>query len=363
MINHIKNGWKNNCGFILTFSNGSFFESSKTNGFTHIAEHLMFSGTKNIPKIELDKIFVNTLHDLEAVTSREALSVFCYFNLNDFEIAVKTIYDFIYNWECTADQFKDEKSQLVDESQEYFSSFDYKKRKYVYPSLPIHQSEPLGSLKLLKSLKFDDVKAIKSYWNVFVKKSNIDIIVMTGNISNNQKKLVNKLFAKIQNKTVYDKAKKSVSGKIELKRSGGFYFSGNGYNPKSLLLNEIYKNRWMFEDKFDFDYDFVQIDNVTAFFVFHIKENIDGDLLKEFFYKIITKSEFDTAKKSFLKKFNERIDSVNIVDSLRWFAGFQSRNYLEIEGIKDNPEKLYRYFEKIDYKEMLNFAKSIQKCN
>ena len=88
MINHVKNNWKKGCAVKITFSNGSFFETKKTEGYLHIAEHLAFSGTKDMSRNDLENYFGKIFGNIEASTSREDVSFFCDFHQNDFEQAI-----------------------------------------------------------------------------------------------------------------------------------------------------------------------------------------------------------------------------------------------------------------------------------
>jgi len=76
MINWYKNNLKHTCGIIITIKNGSFNEPQKYSGYTHIAEHMMFSGTKKISLPNLRDKHLKIFNKLEATTSREDVNIF-----------------------------------------------------------------------------------------------------------------------------------------------------------------------------------------------------------------------------------------------------------------------------------------------
>jgi len=124
MITIQKNGWKNTCGFVITIRNGSLFETKNEEGYTHFAEHMMFSGTKKLSRFKLREKYDKILNSLEATTSRDRVSLFGYFDLQDFDEAIDVLSQMMYKWKCEKENFQDEKKDIQNEIREYSTSYE-----------------------------------------------------------------------------------------------------------------------------------------------------------------------------------------------------------------------------------------------
>jgi hypothetical protein len=362
MINHIKNNWKNGCAVKITFNNGSFFETEKTEGYLHIGEHLAFSGTKSIPRNDLEIIFGKIFGNIEASTSREELSFFCDFHQNDFEQAIKILHEMIYYWHCTEKRIIEEKSMLKEESNDYFSSYEYRRTSYVYPLLPIRQSQVLASQKFINSFGYKDINKIQKFWNRFLQETSLDITVMCADLTLKNKQLLEKLFPKAKKQNRFSQNFNIVaSGKVDAKRVSGVYFKSNSYSIKSLLLNKMYKERWLRDEKSDFDYNFFMFDGLTVYYGYHDEKKISQQTIKRFFEKDFSRDDFNAAKKDFLKIFELLIDGMDSNLSLHWFDGFRFGRYAELKKKNMSPKEIYSAFDNIQYKEMLSFMDFVNK--
>jgi hypothetical protein len=360
MINHIKTNWKYGCCIKLTFNNGSYFEDQKTAGYLHIGEHLSFSGTKTINRNELGKLFGEIFGYIEATTSREAVAFFCDFHKDDFERSLKILHEMIYNWHCTEKRFKEEKRMLRNETKDYFSSYEYRRAKYVYSLLPIKQHQVITSNRFIESFNYRDVSKINKLWKKFLNASDLDITIITGELSLKNINIVEKLFPKAKKINKSNNNFKVLSlGTIKAGRAGGFYFKSNTYDLKTLLLDKMYNERWLNDDSIDIDYNFLIIDGTTAFYGYHDEKSINQIKIKDFFHTPFTFLEFSKAKQNFLKYFELLMDSMDSSTSLHWFDGFRIDKYAELGKIGVEPNKIYNYFQKIDYKDMISFIEGI----
>ncbi len=362
MINHVKNNWKKGCAVKITFDNGSFFETEKTEGYLHIGEHLAFSGTKGIPRNDLENLFGKIFGNIEASTSREDLSFFCDFHQNDFEQAIKILHEMIYNWQCTEKRFIKEKLMLKEESNDYYSSYEYRRTNYVYPLLPIRQSQVLASQKYINSFGYKDINVIQKFWNRFLQETGLDITVMCADLTLKNKKMLEKFFpkAKKQNRFLQN-FNIDAFGKIAAERAGGVYFKSNINSIKSLLLNKMYKERWLRDETLDFDYNFLMIEGLTVYYGYHDKKKISQQTIKSFFEKDFSRDDFIAVKKDFLKIFELLIDGMDSNLSLHWFDGFRFGKYAELKKKNMSPKEIYSVFDNIQYKEMLSFMDFVKK--
>lgn len=351
MYLHFKKDWKNTVAFILTIGNGSNIETKEEKGYVHFAEHMMFLQTKNISNKNLKNNFDYIFHDLEAQTNREEVKIFGYFDIADFDIAINTLSEMIFNWECPKNLFKTEKDDILIEANEYFTSDEYLEYKEFLKIISLSKIGPLANIKTLKNISYNDLLKIKKVWQRVIHEPK-NMLIIGSSLDKKQLSMVEKIFEinntkKFNHKPFFISEKKyNISSNMS-----AFYFKSNHFHLCSFLLRQIY------DDRFYGDFNFTQIENITAFW--HSSEEIDFDKVKRNFLDPVSKKEFDKAKAIFLKSFYHKIDVVDIIDSLHWFSGFGQKQYAPI--FSPDPKENLRYFENLTFEEFAEFFGEINK--
>lgn len=359
MINLYKNNWKHTCGFIVSIRNGSFAEPEKCAGYTHLAEHMMFSGTEKLSRFELRDKHFKMFNKLEAITSREEVKIFGYFDLKDFDEVIEILRQMIYKWKCDKENFQDEKEDLLAEIKTYFSSYEYAMKKESYSLLPIKKSELLGDPAKMKKLTFEDLKKAKKYWEELLVKSNIGITFISGNLSKKQLAQAQNIFnSDIDKKNKKEKWGNSDIKMIESKKMVGFWFKSDLSTLNALLLDRIFYWRWNDNNDLLFDYEYSKVGDITAFYVFNEKEIKQKKEAYDFFTKPINKKEFEETKELLLKSFGQYLDVVDVVESLKWINGFRIDKYAELTS--NDPQEAYKYFKKLKFDDFKSFVNDLQ---
>ncbi len=360
MLYHRVN-WKNSVALQISIDAGSFDEPKGYEGYTHIAEHLMFSGTRKfsrkILREKMNRMFDR--FDLEATTSRESISIFSCFDKKYFDEAVETLEQMIFSWRCTEERFIDEKKMLVDEVQEYYNSYEYQWSKAANRLLPIPQSEVLGSIHRIKRLSFPDIKKITPYWQNIVKIKSRRVTVL-GNLTDLQ---LDQLVGKFE----YNSHPGTESREFQVVKKdhateynvAAYWFQSNRPHALTLLLDRVYYWRWRDNPRLYFDYKSKKIHDVTAFTVFC--ERFEGigskKAVEDFFRRAPSRQEFDRVKEIFLSSFRIMLDGLDPIESLHFLDGFASNHYAPLRSTK--PRDAYNYFNTMTFEEFSLFCREI----
>ena len=213
---HHKNNWKHICAIAISLNFGSFNEPKNNEGYIHFAEHLMFSGTKSIKRRRLKEYFDKIFIDIKATTSRQNVNLYCAFDSNDFDIAIK----------------------VLEELRGYNSSYSYKMRQDGLSLLPISKKPILGYFAKIKQLKYKNVTEIKHIWNNLLKLHKRNVIVLGNSLTKKQIAKVERLFSKNDKtnslSTTWDITDTNIKHN---KTSGAMWFGSNKAHLNFPLLN------------------------------------------------------------------------------------------------------------------------------
>lgn len=352
MIRVFQNGWKHTIGIIITMNHGALFENDKTEGFTHLAEHLMFSGTQKDTRYQLREKHDRLFRDLEATTSREEVNIFCTIDAVDIDEAMQTLHEMIFDWKCRSDIFKDEKQQLIQEARAYIASPEHRLRKNIDAFLPFSGREILGDLARIQKWQFSDVQNVKRYWNQFLKKTSIDILLV-GNITKKHLASCKKRFTTASEHAKRTKWKLVKTEFSTKKNAHALNISCAKKHPFLLFFGQILDQR-SYELPKNAEYLFAQFQHETIFFV----SGVDQKAAKNFFSRHVSATEFNQAKKVFLQRFRRALDGADAVDAILWLQGFRFHTYANLPS--EDPLKIYRFFERMTYRECIDFLKSIR---
>jgi hypothetical protein len=353
MIRVFRNGWKQNVGIIITIQNGSRFENEKTEGFVHAAEHFMFSGTKRMNRSSLRDALDASTHDLEATTAREAVHLFCYVDADDLVDTMRILHDMIFDWKCRHDVFADEKADLLQEMKSFFKTTEHKTRRAMDALLPYGDHEILGRIPRMKKITYRDVATIKRFWNTFLQKSPIDILLVGNGVSKKQVTMIRRLFganvAEHPKPTTWKLKRASIK---ESKKGSLLDIQCNTRHPYLLLLNKLFEQRWESAAQ-HINCDWAQFRDRTVFFISRHR-GIDA---QKFFLRPLSKSEFNNAKQSLVTELRQAIDGVDAITSLKWLQGFQFRSYGNLPS--EDPNAILRMYERLTYGAFMKFIRPI----
>lgn len=92
---------------------GSRFETDQNNGTAHFLEHLIFKGTKNRSRVQLERDTENMGAHLNAYTSREMTTYYMKVLKKDVPVAVDTLGDILQNSEFALDAVEAERRTIL----------------------------------------------------------------------------------------------------------------------------------------------------------------------------------------------------------------------------------------------------------
>lgn len=194
----IENKSIESCTIFFIFNVGSINEDENNRGVSHFIEHMLFKGTKNIPK---SNILLKQLDgfgaDYNAFTTNNLTGYYIKV-MKEYQLeAFKIFYDMIFNSifdskeiETERDVIKEEYIKEKNDSSSLIEDLTMKtvlrNTKYQYPII--------GYLKTINKIDRND---LISYWNKYYNQENC-VIILNGNVKNNLKKHIKNI--KIKNK-------------------------------------------------------------------------------------------------------------------------------------------------------------------
>ena len=181
---------------------GSSRETPGKTGFAHLFEHLLFSGSENVPTGVFDKLIESDGGSNNGFTSRDVTSYFEIFPKNALEQVLWLESDrmgfFINSVTQRAlaiqqNVVQNEKRQSEDNSPYGFT--DYVIDKNLYPATHPYNWEVIGEMEDLKNATLADVK---SYYNHFYGPNNATLVLAGDFDPDTAKMLINKYFGEIK---------------------------------------------------------------------------------------------------------------------------------------------------------------------
>ncbi len=181
---------------------GSSREVPGKTGFAHLFEHLLFSGSEDVPTGTFDKIIEGVGGSNNGFTSRDITSYFEIFPKNALEKVLWLESDrmgFFINsvtqrsMAIQQNVVQNEKRQSEDNSPYGFT--DYVISKNLYPSTHPYNWEVIGEMADLKNATLDDVK---KYYDHFYGPNNATLVLAGDFDPDSAKMLINKYFGEIK---------------------------------------------------------------------------------------------------------------------------------------------------------------------
>jgi len=188
--------------YAIMYHVGSGRERPGKTGFAHLFEHLLFTGSENVPSGEFDMILEAAGGSNNGFTSRDATTYFEEFPKNALEKVLWLESDrmgFFINsitqrsLAIQQNVVQNEKRQGVDNQPYGFTS--YVINKNLYPEGHPYNWDVIGEMEDLKNATLDDVK---TFYGNFYGPNNATLILSGDFEPDSAKKLINKYFGEIK---------------------------------------------------------------------------------------------------------------------------------------------------------------------
>lgn len=187
----------------IWYKAGSANEVKGKTGLAHLFEHMMFQGSKNVPKEMHFKYIQEAGGTLNASTSFDRTNYFEKLPSNDLELALWLESDRIGFFLEALDQVKldNQKSVVLNERLERYDNQPYglaweKLISNLYPEIHPYNWPTIGYYKDIGSYTLDDVR---SFFQQYYSPSNATIVVAGNFEADKTKSLLEKYFGEIKN--------------------------------------------------------------------------------------------------------------------------------------------------------------------
>jgi zinc protease len=147
----------------VTYDVGSRDEPKGRSGFAHLFEHLMFHGTKNLAKGELERLVLGRGGFLTANVYQDFTNYYMALPANELALALWSEADRMRSLVVTAEAFEAERRVVQEElrlrvSNAAFGLSPIRLEELVYQGFFPYEHPPIGSMADLNAASLDDVK-------------------------------------------------------------------------------------------------------------------------------------------------------------------------------------------------------------
>jgi predicted Zn-dependent peptidase len=200
---------------LVMVKTGSRYETKEINGLSHFLEHMMFKGTKKRPNTlalatELDSVGA----EFNAFTGKEFTGYWIKVKSDKLELALDILSDMIINSKLEQKEIDKERGVIIEEMNMYKSNPMMRIEDVFETCVYGNNSagwEVIGTEKNIKNLNRENfVKYFKKQYN-----ANNMSIILAGDLSRYDKKIVNKYFKDLIKKTPIKKEKIEIKQKSQ----------------------------------------------------------------------------------------------------------------------------------------------------
>ncbi|MBI4121833.1 MAG: insulinase family protein [Parcubacteria group bacterium] len=360
MLNHFKNHWKYTVGFMLTIEAGGNTDPTEFLGLTHVAEHMMLSGTKTLDGKELSAEFSRYFSETEATTSHEKVKLFCYFDLADFDKVTAILHDMVFDWYCRKKDFASEKQSLVDEAKDFHGSYQQRRRTAISKILPELSPDDIGITERLQQLSYGDILLAKKHWSKLLRIASRRLLVISGGLSKQQLDHLDKMFLADAPESNYKKQPwQAGAPHIVLSKHAAVL----KYTSPVPHLNDILFARilsWRVWRKFPrAESRAYTVDRSQLLDIYDESSVFSRQTIHDIFTKPVSKAEFNHTLPILLGYYRQCLDAVDAIDTMEWIEGFDGVRYAPLYSI--DPRKNYQYFAGLTFEEFNKTVRQIQK--
>lgn len=334
---------------MITFDMGSNSEPTEKQGYTHIAEHLLLSGTRNYSKAQLMEKFHRAFDHIEATTSREQVKIFATFDIADFDEVVDTLQEMIFHWECSQKQWTQEKQWLENEMKEYDVSPECNKQQSLINLLPLPQHPIMGTVEALHALEHAQLKDIQEYWKQRIATAQA-YVTFLGPFTRAHTTIISTIFTTEQKNAALTHAPTTAALQHN-QRTVAIVIAGLPHAYHLLWDRILYFRCKDHPDGYLNTYTVFH--DVSALSLYH-SDALRVEGAQKILTSRVTKTEFDYVKDIFLKFLRGTLDCIDPINSLHWFAGFQMYAYAPWNT--SDPAFIYQQFDKLSYAEFVQYT-------
>lgn len=322
----------------------SFLEEMPS-GLIHIAEHLMFSGTKKLKRGKLKEQIYLYFNKLEAQTGRNYVRVFCYFDKKDIDVVLETLHQMLFSWHCAPQDFQEERADFVSEIEEYQGSFAQRKRRAFAHFIPELGSDVIGNLHDIKRTTATDLPRLEKNWQRMMAVSERRALVITGTLTAKDQRKIQSLFC---SQEPLEKQTYKVQGtELQMTKDAAVFSVQSSASHLNFLLWSTILQWRCYDEGEGIESQFFATGGKQVLGVFSANGAINQAVVNRFFKKCISKKEFAFSKTQFLSYMRRALDVVDVTESLDWFEGFMDGDYAPL--YTNDPRKIYRYFDRLTY--------------
>ncbi len=183
---------------IIFVKSGSKYESRYENGITHFLEHLLFDGTVNLSRVELDNSIRDLGGRLNAFTRKEMTAYFVLLPEQFIDFGLTLQADMLFNSVFPEVELAKERKVVIEEikraadrpgaiADEYFTTMAYKNTDYDRPVL--------GSQAFIENIPRE---AIIDYWRRYYIPENMTMLLIGDFEAEKMKQVVESIFGGIE---------------------------------------------------------------------------------------------------------------------------------------------------------------------
>jgi len=177
---------------------GSKNETPERAGFAHLFEHLLFEGSKNIPKGMFDKYITRAGGNNNAYTTEDKTNYYMTLPSHELELGLWLESDRMLECVVTEESLRNQKDVVMEEKRERYDNSPYgtlseRMMRLAYKNYP-YKWTVIGDMKSIEAATLSDVQ---DFFNTFYVPNNATLSV-TGNINEEvAKELIEKYFGSI----------------------------------------------------------------------------------------------------------------------------------------------------------------------
>lgn len=191
------------------------YVDTRTYGYAHFLEHMLFKGTKRRSQKELNTEADNLGGNFNAYTSREHTSYHIQVHSSHTERGLDLISDMLFNSTINDKELKKEKSVIIEEIKSWKDNPETELFT-LFEGYHFGNADGVGGLGTEENINNADRKALLRFYESHYNPENM-VVTLTGNLSKINKDLLLKYFGKQKNKYPSSKVPFSTIAKDKLK--------------------------------------------------------------------------------------------------------------------------------------------------
>jgi len=326
--------WKYSLGLMLELNISSQKETIEQQGFTHLAEHILFYGNKEKDYAKFSEEKYRLFGNLEAITNPNSVRIYAQFNIKDIVSVKEFLSDMVYHSDLKEKDFDLLSKEIYEEIRENKDnpSFYHKNRIQKY----IPKLHSLVGTWQQGELTYQICREAQQYWNESIKQSSIQSYFI-GNWQDDWKKDFQNIF---QQKETIPTNKKSEIKIIKTSSKELIY----EYSLNYTIKQDIFLF-WLEEVSYKNNMECLILDRENKEY-FSIISDCDINL-NLFSYKNFT-NDFNYIKKIYLSDLGMDIDVINYKSTFK-------RIYLYNKFIDIADDTLENVYEKINLLRVADF--------